>query len=149
MRKSLFEFLSQVKEVKEWGLSLIEARQPLSEQPTASTEKHFVEIYRRGESGETVIGFLSQEGEEFVFRYDPKYAGSPISGFSRKNEEYRSGKLWPFFAVRVPPFSRQDMKEEMKKLSLSEGQIIEILGLITKVSISNPYEFRLKGPLAP
>ncbi|MCY4201680.1 MAG: HipA N-terminal domain-containing protein [Aestuariivita sp.] len=144
MRKGLLEFLGQARE---WGVSLVEAKHPPQEQLTSPTGERFVEVYRRSESGETVIGHLSQEEGEFVFRYDPQYAGRPISAFPSKHEEYRSKFLWPFFTVRVPPFSRPDMEAAMKRHSLDENQIIEILGLITKASISNPYEFRLNPSL--
>ena len=140
MRKDLLEFLGQAKE---WGVSLFEAKHLPQEQLTSPSEERFVEVYRRNESGDMVIGHLSQEEGVFVFRYDPQYAGRPLSAFPSTLEEYRSKYLWPFFTVRVPPFSRPDMEKAMKKHSLNENQIIEILGLITKASISNPYEFRL------
>lgn len=140
MRKGLLEFLGQARE---WGVGLFEAKHPPQEQLTSPSEERSVEVYRRNESDEMVIGHLFQEEGDFVFRYDPQYAGRPISAFPNKREEYRSRFLWPFFTVRVPPFSRPDMKKAMEKHSLDENQIIEILGLITKASISNPYEFRL------
>ena len=68
----------------------------------------------------------------------------PISAFPRIDKEYRSECLWPFFAVRIPPMEREDVKEEITNRSLKEDQVIEILGSIARVSVTNLYEFRLE-----
>ncbi len=105
--------------------------------------KSDLEIYRKIKDEPVLIGRLSCEHGQFLFRYNPDYMGEPISAFPDKAKLYRSEHLWPFFAVRIPPFDRQDMRETMASHSLDEDQIIEILGLIAKYSVSNPYEFKL------
>ena len=90
-----------------------------------------------------LVGRLSCEQEEYVFQYDPGYVGEPISAFPMMGHEYRSGHLWPFFAIRIPPLNREDVREQIANRSLREDQILEVLGSVAKVSVANPYEFKL------
>lgn len=132
MKKSLVDWLNP----KVWGVSSIHAS---STMPI----EHSLEVYRQTSDARCLVGRLSWEQGEFVFRYDPDYGAEPISAFPRINQEYRSRHLWPFFAVRIPPFDRDDMRTEILKRSLEEDQIIDILGEVAKVSVTNPYEFQL------
>lgn len=102
-----------------------------------------LEVYRRFNKQFELVGTLARKGDKFVFRYDPQYAGKPISAFPDSDRVYRSEYLWPFFSVRIPPFAREDMRKQMAKLHIREDQVIEILGLIAKVSITNPYVLKL------
>ena len=133
-------FLEVLSHAKAWGMSLINAS------PTAPKER-ILEVYRQTMVEVVLVGRLSCEQDEYIFRYEPSYTGEPISAFPRKDEEYRSKYLWPFFAICIPPLDREDMREEIATRSLREDQIIEILGSVATVSVSNPYEFRLESGL--
>ena len=133
MKKELIDLFSQARD---WGMTLISAQSPEPEERT-------LVVYRQIDTESVLVGRLSFEQGQFVFRYDTEYLGEPISAFPRKDQEYRSEHLWPFFSVRIPPFDRQDMREEIASRSLSRDQTIEILGSIARVSVSNPYEFKL------
>jgi len=129
---SLMSFFKQ----KVWGTS------PYASS-TVPTER-ILEVYLDLPDGQRLlVGRLSQEQDEYVFRYDSDYKGNPISAFPRTTNEYRSEFLWPFFATRIPPFDRADMQKEIANQSLREDQVIEILGTIARVSATNPYKLKL------
>lgn len=134
MKMSFMEILNP----KTWGTALARAS---SDAPT----ERKLEVYRQTTDAPRLVGTLSMDQDEFVFRYVAGYDREPISAFPSIGEEYRSKHLWPFFAVRIPPIEREDMQEKMSSRSLEKDQVIEILGLVARVSVSNPYEFRLEG----
>ena len=96
-----------------------------------------------------MVGRLSLEDGKFVFRYVEEYCGEPISAFPRIDSEYRSEYLWPFFSVRIPPFSRDDVKKEVESRALDEKHTLEVLGSIAKMSVTNPYVFVLADGADP
>ena len=138
MKRDLILFLGQARE---WGMKLIGA-------PPSVPREKVLEIYRETASGHVLVGRLWCEHQEYVFSYDSSYKGKPISAFPKMDHEYRSSHLWPFFAIRIPPLDRNDMRQEIANRSLSEDQIIEILGSVARVSVSNPYEFKLVEPVS-
>ena len=135
MSKSIFQLLNQAKF---WGSSPVQAS---SETPA----ERKLEVFRCSPEGRELIGRLSLEDGQFVFRYVEEYRGEPVSAFPKIDREYRSEHLWPFFSVRIPPLSLDDMREEMKSRALDEGDTLQILGSIAKTSVTNPYEFVLAG----
>lgn len=135
MKRQFAELLSHLKT---WGMNAVRA-------PSTTPVEQTLEIYRQSADENILVGRLFCEDGEFVFRYDSNYRGKPISAFPDIEHEYRSENLWPFFAVRIPPLDREDMRREIAKQSLREDQIIQILGSVAKVSVTNPYEFRLAG----
>lgn len=135
MKKQFVELLGHVKT---WGMNTFHA-------PSTTSVVQTLEVYRMSTEENVLVGRLSCEDDEFVFRYDSNYRWKPISAFPDTAHEYRSKSLWPFFAIRIPPFDREDMRREIVNQSLREDQIIEILGSVAKVSVTNPYEFKLAG----
>ena len=135
MKKNFMELLNQAKL---WGMNLVHAS-------SAAPMEQTLEVYLQSADKRFLVGRLSCEQGEFVFRYDPSYRDKPISAFPSTEREYRSRHLWPFFAIRIPPFDREDMRREFGSQSLREDQIMEILGSVAKVSVANPYEFKLVG----
>ena len=135
MSKSVFQLLSQAKF---WGSSPVQASRE-----TPGERK--LEVFRSSSEGRELVGRLSLEDGQFVFRYVEEYQGEPISAFPKIDREYRSDHLWPFFSVRIPPLSRDDMRDEVKSQVLDEGDTLQILGSIAKTSVTNPYEFVLAG----
>ena len=138
MKKSFMALLNP----KVWGTNLFHTS-------SGSSLGRSLEIYRQTPDGRYLVGRLSRERDEFVFRYDSDYGEEPISAFPQIDQEYRSQHLWPFFAVRIPPIDREDMRKEILARSLEEDQIIEILGSVARVSVTNPYEFELAGGQTP
>jgi HipA-like protein len=127
-------------QVESWGLRIPRA--------TADVGPR-VHVYGPGRDGKSqLIGTLSQERGVFIFRYRSDYASSPgaepISAFPDLNEVYESAELWPFFAVRIPPSERSDVRAALKERGLRPEQTLEVLGTMAKRSISNPYQLDLQ-----
>jgi HipA-like protein len=128
-------------EFDSWGIRL----------PTASRlrEPRIMVFLDRAPEGkrDVLVGILSQDEGEFVFRYDAGYIlrpdPRPISAFPDLQKEYRGRDLWPFFAARMPPMEREDVKAEMLKAHLQPGDTIRLLGTLSKKTITNPYRFEL------
>lgn len=135
MKRNWIDLFSQARI---WGVDVVHAS-------SEASKEQALEVYRQSENERFLVGRLSCENGEFVFRYDPNYAGDPISAFPNTVQEYRSSRLWPFFAIRIPPLDREDMRKEIESQSLDKDKIIEILGSVAKVSVTNPYEFKLAG----
>ncbi len=133
MKKNLFSLLSQVKD---WGMSYIGVPQDVP-------QKQALEVFRKVDDDPVLIGRLTCDEDVYVFEYDPSYSFTPISSFPDRNRVYRSKQLWPFFAIRIPPLDREDVREEITNRDLGEDQVLEILASVAKVSVSNPYEFKL------
>jgi HipA-like protein len=98
------------------------------------------------------IGYLRREDGEFVFRYDPGFIRRkdlpPLSEFPRLEQEYRSKTLWAFFASRLPPVERKDIKAllEDEKGRISPKDVLRVLGRVAPRTVASPYELELAGP---
>lgn len=110
----------------------------------SETTGRTLQVARRSKAhGRELIGELSCEDGAFVFRYEPNYDGPPISAFPKKDRNYKSAVLWPFFEVRKPPTSRKDVQEAIK--SINSDDPLELLATLGGLSVTNPYELRLAG----
>jgi HipA-like protein len=127
------------RELRAWGTEPPKAR--------ATTGSATVQIYVMTRDGKKVIGTLWKDGNEFVFRYDPKFVRSegakPISAFPDLDEEYRREDLWPFFAVRLPPVDREDVRRVLKERHIPESDVLRLLGEVSGRGVSSPYRFAL------
>ena len=134
MKRSFWDLLKP----NAWGTNLMQAS-------ADSSPERALSIYRHTPNESCLVGRLFREQEELVFRYADGFKLEPISAFPDKDKEYRSKALWPFFAVRIPPMDREDMQKQISSGSLEKDQVLEILGSVAKVSVTNPYEFKLDG----
>lgn len=101
-----------------------------------------------------LVATLSQDDGEYVFRYDPDYArqpgARPISAFPDLDDEYRAKHLWPFFAARIPPLEREDVREAMAKAKLRPDDTLRLLAMLSGRIITNPYRLELaRQPALP
>lgn len=84
-----------------------------------------------------------------MFRYDPIFAqaqdATPISAFPDLDQEYRSEDLWPFFAVRLPPVEREDVKRALEQRHIPESDVLRLLAELSRRGVSSPYRFSLAG----
>lgn len=96
-----------------------------------------------------LVGHLSQEGALFVFQYSAGFISDPravpITGFPDLREVYRSEELWPFFAIRVPPLEREDIREVVANKQLSTDDPLRLLAHLARRSVSSPYELADAG----
>lgn len=129
------------RELRAWGTEPPRAR--------AVTGSATVEVSVMTRDGKKVIGALWKDGNQFVFRYDPKFVRStdaqPISAFPDLDEEYRREELWPFFAVRLPPVDREDVRKVLERRHIPESDVLRLLGEVSGRGVSSPYRFSLAG----
>ncbi|MDA4132078.1 MAG: HipA N-terminal domain-containing protein [Thaumarchaeota archaeon] len=134
---------SAVRALREWGLDLSTPQEPRP----GSTLYVFVDDR---DSSPQVLGTLTKEGEEFVFRYDRAFARSkdakPISSFPDLTEEYRASRLWPFFAVRLPPLDRKDVQELVEQRQIPKTDVFRLLAELSSKAVTSPYRFSLASP---
>ncbi len=121
------------------------------ELPTAApgSSDHVLVVLQRVNDEDIEIGVLAREDGTFVFSYIPTYLGRqqprPISAFpSLSPEPYRSTELWPFFAVRIPPLDRDDVRELIEASELDPTDKIRLLAETSPRSITSPYVFELR-----
>lgn len=122
-----------------WGILLPRAGKAAGER--------IVVLLADGSGAERLVGFLSQEDDGFVFRYSKEFREDPravpISAFPDLEETYRAEKLWPFFAVRIPPSDRDDVRETMARRKLSEDEPLKLLASLARRVATSPYELRM------
>ncbi len=136
---------SSLLKSKAWGLGRVPAAEP-----EAAGKR--VQVFRRRlsdrieDSGAPeLVGELSLEEDEFVFSYVRGYTGAPISAFPDTEASYRAKFLWPFFEVRIPPTSREDVREIMEAEKIDGNDPFELLAKLGRLSVANSYELRLAG----
>jgi HipA-like protein len=129
-----------------WG-GLEEVRTAGAGAPTAE-----VRVYLEKDGKRLHVGTLWEEAHEYVFRYSREFKEQtqvpPISAFPDVGDEYRSSVLWPFFRVRLPPTSREDVKKVMTDRGIDETDVLRLLGVIGRRSIATPYELELHAASA-
>jgi HipA-like protein len=92
------------------------------------------------------VAELTIEGTVYVFRYLPAFQDfnlAPIPGFPDLNKEYRSGRLWPFFAERIPDQRRPEIQEVIEREGLKTATTLQLLASLGAHSITDPFELRL------
>ena len=100
-----------------------------------------LEVYQNTSRTEKkLVGYLKCENDEFIFQYDQDFNDALMFAFPDKVKKYKSTYLWPFFAIRIPPLDRPDIKKIMTEKSLDENQTLQLLGTLGRTSISNSYE---------
>jgi HipA-like protein len=139
MKRLLKAFEAIRDELQSWGTRLPDA--------TQGKGTHVRVFIALDEGKQQVVGDLSQEDGDFVFRYSPSYRSlpdaNPLPAFPDLAEEYRARKLFPFFAVRLPPTEREDVKHALRRRGIASSDQLRILGSLAKRGIANPYEFEL------
>ena len=103
-----------------------------------------VEILFSGEP----VGELTKEGRLFTFTYLPAFAASklaPIPGFPDIGKQYKSIRLWPFFAQRIPDKKRPEIERFMKDHDLVDASELKLLTALGVRSVTDPFELRQKA----
>jgi hypothetical protein len=136
-RRNLRETLGSILE--SWGMKLSAARRPF-------VSSRALELYLAVANERILVGRLTQEANEFVFRYAEGFRRSDrpgVAAFPDKDREYRSIDLWPFFQVRLPPTERADVLAVLEEQKLHPDDVLGVLAVLGAKSVSTPYEFRL------
>lgn len=91
-----------------------------------------------------VVGQLSKDDAGlYVFEYAAEFKASglpPLPDFPRLDDTYKSPALWPFFAVRLPPVDRPDVKAQIERLHIDKEDTLQLLKSFGQRVISSPYE---------
>jgi hypothetical protein len=72
-----------------------------------------------------------------------KSVAAPIPGFPDLKKEYRSGRLWPFFAERIPDQRRPEIQEVILREGLTSATTLQLLASLGAHSVTDPFELRL------
>jgi HipA-like protein len=93
--------------------------------------------------GPLFVGTLRTDNGQWVFAYSEDFLKQseikPIVDFPLTNREYRSGSLWPFFALRIPSPKQPEVREFIVRQpdeKVDEGILLKEFG--TR-SIANPF----------
>lgn len=90
------------------------------------------------------IGILSVDDGVWTFRYTDEFRRHPelrpIVEFPDVNDTYRSVSLWPFFQMRIPSRTQEEVGEIMRQEHIQENDEVELLKRFGKRTIANPYE---------
>ena len=90
-----------------------------------------------------VVGYLSLSNAVWHFEYSDEFKKQdmirPIIIFPDKGEIYRSEKLWPYFAARIPSLKRPDIQKVLYEEKIDETNEVELLKRFGKRTISNPF----------
>lgn len=136
MANALTNFLRDL--FTQWGddLSLEPAKGP----------SRSLDVVLKLENREVVIvGRLTVADSRFKFAYTDGFKASdlpPLPGLLNKEEIYESDVLFPFFQVRLPPKSRDDVARVMKEHNMGDADIFEILRVLGRRTATSPYEFQ-------
>jgi len=102
----------------------------------------FVLRYSPPDEPAVTVGHLEFDGTSWVFRYHSDYKRRsdlrPIEGFDDKEQEYRSPVLFPFFLVRIPDISRDDVKAKIALHRVRRPDTGDLLRIFGRRAISSP-----------
>jgi len=122
---------------KTWGLSA----EPPSDRESNPTGVDVV--LNLTDEEPLLIGTLTSEGGEYVFRYSEPFRHRPemppIGAFPDRGLAYRSRELWPFFQVRLPPFDRPDVRRVLEERKLDQKDLMSILPALGGRTVTSPY----------
>ncbi len=137
MAKRLTEILSDL--FSEWGSALSPAR------PKPVEKRSLNIVIALPDERVITVGRLTVADTRFVFSYSDEFKKlelPPLPGFPNKEERYESDVLFPFFKVRLPPKSRDDVMRVMKERNVDDKDIFEILRVLGRKTLTSPYELQ-------
>lgn len=97
----------------------------------------------------TVGNLYITDSQEYIFKYNienvekAKQEGfSYIIGFKNIDQEYKSEKLFPFFASRLPSKSRHDLQNILENLNMEEYNESHLLRKTQGKIFTDKYQVR-------
>lgn len=88
------------------------------------------------------VGRLSSREGEFHFVYSDAFRESdfpPLVGLADKERHYRSETLFPFFQTRIPPSTRDDVREVLDEKGIRDDDVFSMLQHLARRSAVSPY----------
>jgi HipA-like protein len=98
--------------------------------------------------GEPVAELSKGREDRFVFHYLPAFKAkklAPLPGFQDVDRMYESADLFPFFAERIPDLRRPEIREWIKTQNLDDANKLELLGALSRHSVTDSFELRIKA----
>ena len=129
MRDALERFLT------DWGMK--------PARPRLEGDRRSLQLLLKKGDERIPVGTLSQTNEGYVFRYSEEFQSldlPPLPGFPDTQKEYKSRMLWPFFQVRVPPSTREDVARVVRKENINPDDLLEMLRVLGGHVATSPYE---------
>lgn len=89
---------------------------------------------------------LTFRGNAWELEYTAQFKAQsrllPIVCFPEVDKVYRSGKLWPFFFVRIPSIARPDVQRTVREEHLDYDDVAAMLRRFGRKSVADPFELR-------
>lgn len=109
----------------------------------AGRKARFVLRYTPSQATHVTVGVLEFDGQMWTFRYDDEYKAHrdelrPIEGLDDMDRVYRSTRLFPFFAVRIPDVHRPDVIRQLEAHNLTDPEPTDLLRLFGRQVVSSP-----------
>jgi hypothetical protein len=79
---------------------------------------------------------------EYTAQFKAQTRLLPIVCFPDVNKVYRSGKLWPFFSVRIPSIARPEVQRTVREEHLDYDNVAAMLRRFGRKSVADPFELR-------
>lgn len=121
----------------------------LSPAPTSDSGRRLTLLLHLGNE-DIQVGTLTHESGKFVFAYTADFCRRDlpvIPGFSRRTtERYESTILWPFFQLRLPPTSRDDVARVIAENQIDTDDVFEMLRILGRRTLTSPYKLEAVTP---
>ncbi len=89
------------------------------------------------------LGFVGGVWElEYTEQFKAQSRLLPIVCFPDVDRVYRSGKLWPFFSVRIPSIARPEVQRTVREEHLDYDDVAAMLRRFGRKSVADPFELR-------
>lgn len=98
--------------------------------------------------GEVCVAELQEFAEGgYLFRYLPTFREKNLSPFPGLSPDKSSlfEELPAFFQERLPDMRRPEIREQVQKSGIPEGNKLQLLAALGSHAITDPFEFRLKA----
>ena len=79
---------------------------------------------------------------EYTAQFKAQSRLQPIVCFPEVDKVYRSGKLWPFFSVRIPSIARPEVQRTVREEHLDYDDVAAMLRRFGRKSVADPFELR-------
>src|SRR5437762_1181956 len=123
-------------------MSLLDTLREMRSRPSSDKVTRFILRYDPPTELPVTVGHLAFDGKRWTFHYDADYKQRsdlrPIEGFDEIEKVYQSSVLFPFFAVRIPDASRNDVRRTLDELRIRKPDSVDLLRVFGRRVVSSP-----------
>jgi HipA-like protein len=110
--------------------------------PRQGHDAEFTLMYTPPDGEVVRVGTLRYGQDVWTFTYSDEYRNHrdfrPLEGFEDVDRVYKSRMLFPFFAVRLPPKSRPDIRRELVAQNMENADSVDLLRVFGRRAASSP-----------